>query len=87
MKALIKLAVLGAAVFAIFKLRETKRYFMVGTEDELRDRVRGKFADRVPPEKLSEVEDKVVEFARDKGTLVEAADVSPNGEGATRPND
>lgn len=73
MKKLFFVLLVAAAIVALVKLSETKRYFMEGSEDELRDRVRTKFADKVPEEKLSQVEDKVVERARRKGTLRETA--------------
>ncbi len=77
MKGLVRLAFLGALVAGIVKMMSMKRHFMEGTEEELRDRVRDKFADRVPPEKLSEVESKVIEFARRRGTLVETPEPAP----------
>lgn len=73
MKRVLKLAVLGALVVGAVKMAATKRHFMEGTEEELRGRVRSKFGARVPADKLREVEDKVVGFARRKGTLVDPA--------------
>lgn len=87
MKGLFKLVVLGALAVGVMKLIEAKRQFMTGTEDELRSKVRDKFADHIPPDKIGEVEDKVVEFARARGTLVDAVDLSPNGEGSGRTRD
>lgn len=73
MKRVLKLAVLGALVVGAVKMAATKRHFMAGTEEELRARVRSKFGERVPADKLREVEDKVVGFARRKGTVVDPA--------------
>ncbi len=79
MKRLVKLVVLVAVVVALVKLAALKCGFLAGTEDELRGRVRSKLGDHMPAEKLAEVEEKVVAYARQRGTLVESP--TPTGSG------
>lgn len=75
MRTFLKVALGVAIVMALMAgceaLARTKRHFTHGTEEELRERVQAKFGDRVPPDKLAKVKDKVVQSARDRGTLVE----------------
>lgn len=71
LKVALAAAIVAALVAGCRAMARTKWHFMHGTEEELRERVQAQFGDRVPPDKLEKVKDKVVAAARAKGTLAE----------------
>lgn len=72
MKRLFKLAVFVALVsFAVKMLMEKKQEWEGLSEPEVRTKLDAKLGDRVPPEKLGPIQDKVVEGMRSAGVLRE----------------
>lgn len=60
-KLLLILAVAIGIGVAVAKLNEQKQMFLAMTEEEQRAFLAEKFGDKVPEEKLTEIQDKVIE--------------------------
>ncbi len=69
MKRLFRLALLAALVFGIYKLMEEKKNWTGLTEDEAREKLNTKLSPRVPPEKLEQVTDQIVDQMKARGVL------------------
>ena len=69
MKRLFRLALLGALVFGIYKLMEEKKNWTGLTEDEAREKLNTRLSPRVPPEKLAQVTDQIVDQMKARGVL------------------
>ncbi len=67
MKVLFVLALAIGIGVAVSKMAEQKRWFLGLTEDEQRAFLADKIGDKVPEEKLSEIQDAVVSKVRDMG--------------------
>ena len=75
MKKLIKLLLIAGIILALVKLTQHKKAAWEGlTETEVRDKLESKLAARVPSEKLTDIQDKVVAKMRDHGKLVDASE-------------
>ena len=74
MKKLIKFILLAAIIGAIVKVVQDQMAQWKGlSETELRGKMHSKLDDKMPPEKVDEIADKVVEGMRDKGMLSDEA--------------
>lgn len=72
MKRLFKLAVFAALVALAVKIVMAKKEEWQGlSEPEVREKLGNTIGDRVPPEKLGEIQDKVVDKMRTHGVLRE----------------
>lgn len=69
MKKLFRLALLAAIAFGIYKLMEEKKNWTGLTEDEAREKLNTKLSPRVPPEKLEQVTDQIVDQMKARGVL------------------
>ena len=70
MKKLIKFILFAAIVAAIVKVVQDQIAQWKGlSETELRGKMHSKLDDKMPPEKVDEIADKVVEGMREKGML------------------
>jgi hypothetical protein len=77
MKKLFKLGLVAAVVAGIVKLVSTQKAAWQGlTEPEIRTKLHSKLDARMPPEKVDEIGDKIVETMRTRGILGEE---TPNG--------
>lgn len=73
MKNLVKLLLIAGIILALVKLvQKQKRAWEGLTETEVRDKLESKLSARVPSEKLTNIQDKVVAKMRDHGKLVDA---------------
>jgi len=73
MKKLIKLLLIAGIILTLVKLMQQKKAAWEGlTETEVRDKLESKLATRVPSEKLTDIQDKVVAKMRDHGKLADA---------------
>jgi hypothetical protein len=69
MKRLFRIALLAAIGLGVYKLIEEKKNWTGLTEDEARDKLNTKLSPRVPPEKLAQVTDQIVEQMKARGVL------------------
>ena len=69
MKKLIRLALLAALAFGVYKLMEEKKNWTGLTEDEARAKLNEKLSPRVPAEKLDQITDQVIDKMKDRGVL------------------
>lgn len=83
MKKLIKLLLIAGIILALVKLVQHKKEAWVGlTETEVRDKLESKLSARVPSEKLTNIQDKVVAKMSDHGKLAdEPEDSEPEESG------
>lgn len=72
MKKLVKLLLIAGIILALVKLLQQKKEAWEGlTETEVRDKLDAKLSARVPSEKLTNIQDKVVAKMRDHGKLAD----------------
>lgn len=70
MKKLIKLILLAAIIGAVVKVVQDQKAQWQGlSETELRSKMHSKLDDKMPPDKVDEIADKVVVGMREKGML------------------
>ncbi len=77
MKKLVKLLLIAGIILALVKLLQQKKEAWEGlTETEVRDKLDAKLSARVPSEKLTNIQDKVVAKMRDHGKLADEPEES-----------
>lgn len=74
MKKLFKFGLFAAMVAGLAKVAASKKAEWQGlTETQVRDKLQGKLADKMPDDKVNQISDKVVEKMRQRGVLGEEA--------------
>lgn len=70
MKRLLRFGIFAAIAAAVFKMVASKKAEWDDlTEDQVRDKLQSKLSGRVPPEKLDDIQDKVVGKMKSRGKL------------------